>query len=48
MAMEAINAALLEKGCDALSIKYSIAYVPSVITNIQVNIMWIENNQLIV
>ena len=47
---QAINAALLdiEEKCGALSGKYSIAYLPMVITNIQVNIIWIENKQLIV
>ena len=47
---QAINAVLLdieEKG-GALSSKYSIGYLPMVITNIQVNIIWIENKQLIV
>ena len=47
---QAINAVLLdiEEKCGALSSKYSIAYLPMVITNIQVNIIWIENKQLIV
>ena len=45
---QAINAALLEEKCGALSSKYSIAYLPMIITNKQVNIIWIENNQLIV
>ena len=46
--LQAINAVLLEEKCGALSSKYSIAYLPMVITNIQVNIIWIENKQLIV
>ena len=47
---QAINAVLLdtEEKCGALSSKYSIAYLPMAITNIQVNIIWIENKQLIV
>ena len=47
---QAINAVLLdiEEKCGALSSKYSIGYLPMVITNIQVNIIWIENKQLIV
>ena len=45
---QAINAVLLEEKCGALSSEYSIAYLPMVITNIQVNIIWIENKQLIV